>query len=85
MFFYTTTGWMMFNALVSALLQGASIVLYDGHPAHPTPALLWQLAAAAGATCFGASPTFVQMMQKVGIVPRERFDLSRLTQVLLTG
>jgi acetoacetyl-CoA synthetase len=85
MFFYTTTGWMMFNALVSALLQGTSIVLYDGHPAHPTPALLWQLAADAGATCFGASPTFVQMMRKAGIVPRERFDLSRLTQVLLTG
>jgi acetoacetyl-CoA synthetase len=85
MFFYTTTGWMMFNALVSVLLQGTSIVLYDGHPTHPTPALLWQLAADAGATCFGASPTFVQMMQKAGIVPRERFDLSRLTQVLLTG
>ena len=85
MFFYTTTGWMMFNALVSALLQGASIVLYDGHPAHPTPALLWQLAADAEATCFGASPAFVQIMQKVGIVPRERFDLSHLRSVLLTG
>ncbi|HZW53283.1 MAG TPA: acetoacetate--CoA ligase [Candidatus Elarobacter sp.] len=85
MFFYTTTGWMMFNALVSALLQGASIVLYDGHPAHPTPALLWQLAAGAGATSFGASPTFVQMMQKLGLVPRERFDLSKLQSVLLTG
>ena len=85
MFFYTTTGWMMFNALVSALVQGASIVLYDGHPAYPTPALLWQLAADAGATSFGASPTFVQMMQKIGLVPRERFDLSRLEGVLLTG
>jgi len=85
MFFYTTTGWMMFNALVSALVQGSSIVLYDGHPAHPTPALLWQLAADARATCFGASPAFVQIMQKVGIVPRERFDLSHLDGVLLTG
>jgi acetoacetyl-CoA synthetase len=84
-FFYTTTGWMMWNALLSALLQGSSVVLYDGHPAHPTPALLWQLAADAGATSFGASPTFVQMMRKAAIVPRERFDLSRLTSVLLTG
>jgi acetoacetyl-CoA synthetase len=84
-FFYTTTGWMMFNALVSDLLQGASIVLYDGHPAHPTPALLWQLAADARATSFGASPTFVQIMQKIGLVPRERFDLSALESVLLTG
>ncbi|MFN2462155.1 MAG: acetoacetate--CoA ligase, partial [Candidatus Velthaea sp.] len=85
MFFYTTTGWMMFNALISALLQGASVVLYDGHPTHPTPALLWQLAADARATSFGASPTFVQMMQKIGLVPRERFDLSALRSVLLTG
>ena len=85
MFFYTTTGWMMFNALVSALLQGASVVLYDGHPAHPTPALLWQLAADARATWFGASPTFVQTMQKIGLVPREQFDLSALRAVLLTG
>jgi len=85
MFFYTTTGWMMFNALVSALLQGSSVVLYDGHPAHPTPALLWQLAADAGATSFGASPTFVQLMIKSNIVPRERFDVSKLRSVLLTG
>jgi acetoacetyl-CoA synthetase len=84
-FFYTTTGWMMFNALLSALLQGSSVVLYDGHPAHPSPALLWQLAEDAGATSFGASPTFVQIMQKAGIVPRERFDLSRMRSVLLTG
>jgi len=85
MFFYTTTGWMMFNALLSALLQGASVVLYDGHPAYPAPDLLWRLAADARATCFGASPTFVQMMQKAGVVPRERFDLATLTSVLLTG
>ena len=85
MFFYTTTGWMMFNALLSALLQGASVVLYDGHPAYPTPALLWQLAADAQATSFGASPTFVQIMQKVGVVPKDAFDVSRITSVLLTG
>ncbi len=85
MFFYSTTGWMMWNALLSALLQGSSVVLYDGHPAHPTPALLWQLVVDAGATTFGASPTYVQMMQKAGIVPRERFDLSKLDTVLLTG
>jgi acetoacetyl-CoA synthetase len=85
MFFYSTTGWMMWNALLSALLQGASVVLYDGHPAYPTPALLWQLAADAGATTFGASPTFVQMMQKAGIVPRDLFALPNLDNVLLTG
>ncbi|MBD5633851.1 MAG: AMP-binding protein, partial [Candidatus Eremiobacteraeota bacterium] len=51
----------------------------------PTPAMLWQLAEDAGAPTFGASPTFVQMMQKAGIVPRDLFDLSRLENVLLTG
>jgi acetoacetyl-CoA synthetase len=85
MFFYSTTGWMMWNALLSALLAGASVVLYDGHPAHPTPALLWHLAADAKATTFGASPTFVQMMVKAGIVPREIVDVSHLQGVLLTG
>ncbi|MDB5040416.1 MAG: acetoacetate--CoA ligase [Candidatus Eremiobacteraeota bacterium] len=84
-FFYTTTGWMMFNALLSGLLQGSSVVLYDGHPAHPSPSLLWQLAADAKATTFGASPTYVQIMRKFGIVPRDGFDLSRLNAVLLTG
>jgi len=85
MFFYSTTGWMMWNALLSALLAGASVVLYDGHPAHPTPALLWHLAADAKATTFGASPTFVQMMVKAGIVPRDIVDVSHLQGVLLTG
>ncbi|HTW85430.1 MAG TPA: acetoacetate--CoA ligase [Candidatus Sulfotelmatobacter sp.] len=85
MFFYTTTGWMMFNALCSALLAGSSIVLYDGHPAYPGPELLWRLAEQSRATTFGASPTYVQIMQKAGIVPRERFDLSALRGVLLTG
>jgi acetoacetyl-CoA synthetase len=84
-FFYTTTGWMMWNALVGSLLLGTSIVLYDGHPAHPGPELLWRLAEEAEATGFGASPTFVQIMQKLGLVPRERFDVSRLRAVLLTG
>lgn len=84
-FFFTTTGWMMWNALVSGLLSGTSVVLYDGNPAYPGPDLLWKLAADAGATGFGASPTYVQIMQKIGIVPKDRFDLSRLRSVLLTG
>jgi acetoacetyl-CoA synthetase len=84
-FFYTTTGWMMWNALVSSLLSGTSVVLYDGHPAHPGPELLWRLAVESEATGFGASPTYVQIMQKLGLVPKERFDVSRLRSVLLTG
>jgi acetoacetyl-CoA synthetase len=85
MFFYSTTGWMMFNLLVAALLTGASATLYDGNPAHPTPDLLWKLAADTGATLFGASPTFVQMMEKAGLEPGKTFDLSRLECVMAAG
>jgi len=84
-FFYTTTGWMMWNALIATLLHGTSVVLYDGHPAYPGPELLWQLADDADATGFGASPTFVQIMQKIGLVPKKRFNTEKLRSVLLTG
>jgi len=84
-FFYTTTGWMMWNALLASLLHGSSVVLYDGHPAYPGPELLWQLADDADATGFGASPTFVQIMQKIGLVPKARFATDKLRSVLLTG
>lgn len=85
LFFYTTTGWMMFNSLVSALISGGSIVTYDGSPTHPTPDVLWQLTADAKATAFGASPTFVQGMQKLGIKPKDKFDLSSVNFILCTG
>ncbi len=84
-FFYTTTGWMMWNALISVLLRGASIVLYDGSPTYPAPDFLWKLASESKATCFGASPTFVQGMQKLGIRPKDRFDLSHIQSILLAG
>jgi acetoacetyl-CoA synthetase len=85
MFFYSTTGWMMFNLLVAALLTGASAVLYDGNPAYPTPDFLWKLAADTGATMFGASPTFVQMMERAGLEPGTAFDLARLECVMAAG
>lgn len=85
MFFYTTTGWIMWNIMVSGLATGASIVLYDGHPAQPGPERLWRITAEQGATLFGASPTYVQSMEKAGIRPRELVDLSRLDTVLLSG
>ena len=85
MFFYTTTGWMMWNSLVSSLMTGTAIVLYDGHPAYPSADLLWQLAEESHATTFGASPTFVGIMQKAGVVPKDRIDVSRLRTIALTG
>jgi acetoacetyl-CoA synthetase len=85
MFFYSTTGWMMFNLLVAALATGSSIVQYDGSPVHPGLEFLWTLASATQVTSFGASPTFVQMMEKAGLKPGEMFDLSALEAVLVAG
>lgn len=85
LFFYTTTGWMMWNILLSALLAGGAAVLYDGSPAHPDLNRLWNLAAEARATSFGASPTFVQMMDKAGLRPRDTHDLSALQSVIVAG
>ena len=85
MFFYSTTGWMMWNLLVAALMTGAAAVLYDGSPVHGGPGCLWRLAADAGATSFGASPTYVQMMEKDGLEPGRHFDLARLRSVVLSG
>jgi len=85
MFFYTTSGWIMWNILVSALMVGAIPMIYDGHPSQPETDVLWRLAAESGATLFGASPTYVAMMQKNGVVPKDRYDYSRLEGFLLTG
>ena len=59
MFWFTTTGWMMWNFLVCALLTDAAIVLYDGSPAIPTSDVLWDLAERAGMTCFGTSAAYI--------------------------
>ncbi|MEC9364343.1 MAG: acetoacetate--CoA ligase [Pseudomonadota bacterium] len=85
MFFYSTTGWVMWNLVLSSLLTGGAAVLYDGSPAHPQPDLLWKLAADTGTTFFGASPTFIQMMEKAGLRPGERFDLSKLDAIMVGG
>ncbi|WP_022975490.1 acetoacetate--CoA ligase [Nevskia ramosa] len=85
MFFYSTTGWMMWNLLVAALLTGAAAVLYDGNPAHPSIDFLWKLAADTGTTSFGASPTYVQIMEKAGLEPGKLYDLSRLESVIVAG
>jgi len=85
MFFYTTTGWMMWNLLLSSLLAGARAVLHDGSPVHPTENLLWKLAADTRTSCFGASPTYVQIMEKKGLRPGEDYDLSALESVIVSG
>jgi acetoacetyl-CoA synthetase len=85
LFWFTTTGWMMWNFLVSGLLTRAAIVLYDGSPGHPDMGVLWDLAARAGVTMFGTSASYVAACMKDGVVPGEGRDLSRLKAVGSTG
>jgi acetoacetyl-CoA synthetase len=85
MFFYTTTGWMMWNFLVSSLLLGVCPVLYDGSPAYPEPGVLWQVAQDARVALFGASPAYVDMQSRAKVVPRERCELPALRTIMLAG
>jgi len=84
-FFFTTTGWMMWNFLASMPLSGVCPVLYDGNPAYPTADVLWRVAHDAKASFFGASPAYVDVMAKAGIVPRERFDFPYLRAIMPAG
>ena len=85
LFFFTTTGWMLWNFVASSPLAGAIPVLYDGHPAFPQPDILWKLVQDARATLFGASPTYVEQLARAGIVPGDRYDLDALKSVTLAG
>src|SRR5690606_18726704 len=78
-------GWMMWNFLVSGLLLGITIVLYDGNPGYPSMEALWQLAEATRMTCFGTSAAYIAACMKAGIEPRRSFSLEALTQVGSTG
>jgi len=84
-FWFTTTGWMMWNFLVGVLLTPAPIVLFDGNPGTPTLHRLWDLAAETGITILGASASFIASCQKEGVRPREGRDLSALRAVGSTG
>ncbi len=84
-FMFTTSGWITWNVLTGCLLTGSAIVLYDGNPTYPDADVLWRMAADTGTTFFGASPAFVSLMMDKEVVPRERFDLSRLEGIFCTG
>jgi acetoacetyl-CoA synthetase len=85
LFWFTTTGWMMWNFLVSGLLTRAAIVLYDGSPGHPDMGVLWDLAERAGVTMFGTSASYIAACMKDGVEPGSGRDLSRLKAVGSTG
>jgi acetoacetyl-CoA synthetase len=85
LFWFTTTGWMMWNFLVSGLLTKAAIVLYDGNPGHPDMGVLWDLAERAGVTMFGTSAAYIGACMKAGVEPGAGRDLSALQAVGSTG
>jgi acetoacetyl-CoA synthetase len=84
-FWYTTTGWMMWNYLVGGLLVGSAVVLYDGSATHPAPDAVWDLVARAGATYAGTGAPYLLACMKAGLRPGADHDLSRLRGVGSTG
>ncbi|MCX4092390.1 acetoacetate--CoA ligase [Nocardia sp. alder85J] len=82
---FTTTAWMMWNSLISALLLRASIVMIDGNPLFPDLREQWRLAEATGATLMGASPGYLMSCRKEGVRPAEEFGLTRLRQLGVAG
>ena len=82
---FTTTGWMMWNYLVSGLLVGSAVVLFDGDPGYPDLSALWRLASDLEVTYFGTSAPFLHACLRAGLAPGRSFDLSRLRGVGSTG
>jgi acetoacetyl-CoA synthetase len=85
LFWFTTTGWMMWNFIVGVLLSEASIILFDGNPGYPDMGRLWDLASDSGMTCFGTSAAFIAGCMKEGVKPREGRSLDALKAVGSTG
>ena len=84
-FWFTTTGWMMWNLVVAGLLTGSTVLLYDGNPGYPDMNVLWEFAANTGMTCFGTSASYITACMKAGIEPGRDYDLSSLQSIGSTG
>ena len=84
-FWFTTTGWMMWNLLISGLLVGCTVLLYDGAPAYPDIGTLWKFAQDSRMTIFGTSAAYIAACMKAGIEPGKQYDLSALRVMGSTG
>ncbi|MFC1418807.1 acetoacetate--CoA ligase [Streptacidiphilus cavernicola] len=84
-FWYTSTGWMMWNFLLAGLLVGASIVTYDGSPGYPDTAAQWRIAERAEVTVYGTSAAYITACAKADVHPARDLDLSRLRAIGTTG
>ncbi|MCP5334136.1 MAG: acetoacetate--CoA ligase [Oceanospirillaceae bacterium] len=85
LFYYTTCGWMMWNWLVSGLMTGAALVLFDGSPFHPAQDVLWNMAEAEKISIFGTSAKYIAALEKAGIKPAVTHQLPKLKSLLSTG
>jgi acetoacetyl-CoA synthetase len=85
MFWFTTTGWMMWNFLLGCLHSDAAIVLYDGSPAHPHLGVLWELAQRTGISCMGVSAGLLASCERAGIEPGRDYRLQALRAIGSTG
>ncbi len=84
-FWFTTTGWVMWNYLIAGLLVGATIICFDGDPNADGPLTLWRLAADLGITWFGVGAPYLVACRRAGAQPGRDLDLSRLRAVGSTG
>ncbi|MFC4948143.1 acetoacetate--CoA ligase [Pseudonocardia sp. GCM10023141] len=84
-FWFTTTGWMVWNLVVGGLLVGSTVVLFDGNPGYPDLGTLWTLAERHRVTVFGVSASFVRACVQAGMRPRDTHDLSRMRALGSTG
>jgi acetoacetyl-CoA synthetase len=84
-FWFSTTGWMMWNMVLSGLALGCTLVLYDGSPAVPSLSALWKLAEAERITYFGTSAPYLLACKKAGLIPKNVADLSSVRAIGTTG
>ncbi len=84
-FWFSTTGWMMWNFTLASMLAGATIVLYDGSPGYPDLNVLWEMAEKTEIQHYGTSAPFLVSCMKAGHEPGKQFDLSRLRSIGSTG
>ena len=84
-FWFTTTGWMMWNLLISGLMVGSTVVMYDGSPGYPDLGTLWRLAAKHRVTYFGVSAPYIHACLKAGLRPVDELDMSAVQALGSTG
>ena len=84
-YYYTSTGWAMWNWLATVLARGATMVTYDGSPFFPTPAVQFDLASAEQVTLFGTSARFIDSIRRIGLAPIKTHRLTNVRTIVSTG